>query len=408
MNHRSRDSRRQPAVSGLLVFAALAAVVLPSQADAQFTGSASATGQFESNSNIFNLDSGYLQPGAKDFRRGDTDYAYGVELDGKYLSGRQQFFATASTTQYEYQHLTELDHDEYKLDVGMNWVLGALVDGKLDATRTRIMVPFYNLSGESVLALSLATEQRETAQAGLQVTPVWKLEGLVFTSRIGEPVPGEPNLQLTQTSGSTSIDYQGIGNLTSGLTASYLSGSYSGTNGLNPSFDQTTLGLLAKYRHVSLTFEGQVGYTRRDSDAGIDDASGLTGLFDVKKQLTPKTSVAVKVDRVINNYFLNSGSEIDSDAGVSIDWQATYKLDVSLGYTFTYRTFPGQVYGPGDRFQVDYQEFATVGITFQPQRWLLIKPYDNVLTRQSNVIGYDFNSTIVGVSLTVLTPRKGK
>jgi hypothetical protein len=322
------------------------------------------------------------------------------------LWGRQQIYATASTKVYDYQRFTELNHNSYNVDAGLMWKLGEPLDGKLDVTRTHTMVPFFDLSG-TALALSLETEQRETVQIGLKLSSEWKVEGSAYTSRADQPISGAPNLQLTQTSGTTSIEYLGFGGLTSGLTAGYLSGDYSGSNGnLNPSYSQSTAGFLANYKHNRTTFEGQVGYSRRVSGTGSDNTSGVTGLLDFKHQLTPKTSYKVKIDRTINSYFLNSGSEIDTEAGASVDWQATYKLEGTLGYTFTYRDYPRQGNNPVGSDRVDIQEYATMGINYQPERWLRIRPYANVQTRRSTFIGGHFSSTIFGVSVTVMTPGR--
>lgn len=406
VNHCSCRKGRQSVASGLLICAALAALALPIQAHAQFTGKASATGQFESNSNVFALQSGFAQPGTNDFHRSDTYLAYGAEFDGRYLWSRQQFYATASTKESNYQRFTELDHNDYKVDAGLIWKLGERLDGKLDVNRTHSMVPFLDLSGSGLL-LSLVTEQRETAQIGLKLGSDWKIEGSAYTSKTEQPVAGAPNLQLTQNSGTTSIEYLGIGGLTSGLTVGYLSGDYSEGNGtLNPSFSQTTAGFLAKYRLSRTTLDGQVGYSRRASSNGTDNTSGFTGLFDFTHQLTPKTSFTAKIDRMINSYVLNSGSEIDTEAGASLIWQATYKLAVSPGYTFSYRDFPRQGNNPVGSDRVDIQEYMTLKIDYQPQRWLLIKPYINVQTRRSTFIGGHFSSTIFGVFVTVSTPDR--
>lgn len=408
VNYCSCRKVRQSVASGLLICTAFAALALPIRAHAQFTGKASATGQFESNSNVFALESGFAQPGTNDSRRSDTYFSYGAGFDGIYLWGRQQIYATASTKEYDYQRFTGLNHNDYKVDAGLIWKLGEPLDGKLEVTRTHTMVPFFDLSG-SALALSLVTEQREAVQVGLKLSSEWKLEGSAYTSKADQPIPNAPNLQLTQTSGTTSIEYLGIGGLTSGLTAGYLSGDYSGSNGnLNSSYSQSTAGFLANYKHNRTTFEGQIGYSRRVSSTGSDNTSGLTGLLDFKHQLTPKTSFKVKIDRTINSYFLNSGSEIDTEAGANVDWQATYKLAASLGYTFTYRDFPRQGNNPVGSDRVDIQEYATMKIDYQPQRWLLIRPYANVQTRRSTFIGGHFSSTIFGVSVTVMTPDRRK
>jgi hypothetical protein len=404
VNHCSCRYRGRNLASALLICSALAGLALPIRAHAQFTGKASATGQFESNSNVFDLSSG-LEPPGNNGRRSDTYFAYGADFDVNYSWGRQVFFATASTKEYNYQHFSDLNHNDYNVDTGLAWKLGGIWDGKLEVTRTHTMVPFSDLSG-SALELSVLTEQRETAQIGVKLFSDWKIEASGYTSKDEEPIALAPNLQLTQNSGTASLEYFGFGGLTSGLTATYLSGDYRNTNGTeNPSFDQTTVGLLAKYKLSRTTFDGQLGYSRRNSATGTDNTSGLTGLFDWKQQLTPKTSFTVKVDRMINSYFLNSGSEIDTEAGAIIDWQATYKLGVSVGYTFTYRFFPGQGNNPVGSDRTDIQELATMTINYQPQRWLQIKPYANVTTRRSTFIGGHFSQNIFGVSV-IVTPYR--
>jgi hypothetical protein len=389
---------RRPLVT--LICTAIAALMSPIQAYAQFAGKASATAQFEDNSNVFDLQAGAAPPQINGFARSDTFLAYGAEVDGTYQWSRQQFYATAGATQFEYQHFTALSHSDYKVDGGWNWALGELLDGKLDSTRTRTMVPFYGLS-VSDLTLSLATEQRETAQINLKLHSRWKIEGSGFTSRTDEPIPQAPDLTLTQSSAAVAIEYMGVGPLTSGLTAGYLSGDYGGSM-LNPSFRQSTVALLADYKRYRMTFEGQAGYTHRVSVTGGENTSAFTGLLALKEQLTPKTGFTFKVDRVVNNYIPISSLEIDTDAGAGVDWQATYKLRVSLGYTFTYRAYP-QLTANGV-FQVDYQQYATMGINYQPQRWLLIRPYANLQTRRSNFVSRDFSANVIGVAVTASAP----
>lgn len=406
VDHCFGNVRQSVAFCGL-IWIALAALALPIRAQAQFAGGASATVQYESNSNVFDVPSGYSPPGVNDFRRSDTYFAYGAELDGSYKWSRQELFGTLYTKEFNYQHYTDLDHNDYKIDGGLNWKLGELWDGKLEVARTRNMVPFYDLSG-APLALSVVTEQKDSAVVGLKVSPEWRLEGSASISKADEPVPTAPDLQLTQKTGSMSLEYLGIAGLTSGLTAGYLSGDYDGTNGtINPSFRQETAAFLANYKLARTTVEGQIGYSRRTSDTGIDNTSGLTGLIDFKQQLTPKTSVTAKIERTINSYFLNSGSEIDTNASVGVYWQTTYKLAVSADYTFSYRNYPGQGNNPVGSDRVDIQETMDLGIVYQPQRWLMIRPYANVNTRRSTFIGGHFSSSVYGVSVTV-TPYKLK
>jgi len=91
---------------------------------------------------------------------------------------------------------------------------------------------------------------------------------------------------------------------------------------------------------------------------------------------------------------------------VAVNWQATYKLGVSLGYTFGYREFPNQGNNPVGSNRTDIQETANMGIDYRPQRWLTIRPYATVQTRRSTFIGGHFSQNIFGVSVTIKTPER--
>ena len=375
---------------------------------AQFVGSASATGQFESNSNVFALASGQSEPGAGG-RRADTFFAYGASFDAKYLWGVQEFYGSARSSEYTYQHFTELNHNDYNLDAGLNWKLDTLLDGRLDVARTHMMVPFFDLLGGASV-LSLQTEQRETAQIGLPFASVWRIEAAGYTRKLEEPILGAPDLQLTENSGSTTLNYLGVAGLTGGLTAGYLSGDYTGAEETqNPSYHQYTTGLVAKYKLGGRTsFDGQVGYSERGSANGVDNISGVTGALSFTDQLTPKTGLTLKLDRQINSYVTTSSSEIDTDGSIAVNWQATFKLNVYAAYTYSYRKFPDQNNNPVGTDRVDIQQYVTLSVDYRPQRWLVLKPYANVQKRISTFIGGDYNSTVFGISVIVQTPQRGR
>lgn len=405
MNHYSRGTGGSRVVAWSTAFAALALLALPCKVQAQFTGKAAVTGQFESNSNVFDINTGAPLPvSLASTAKSDTYYAYGARFDLDYLLGRQRFFASAGTTEFNYQRHTQLDHDDYRLDAGLDWTLTSLLNGKIDVTRTRAMVPFDDLRGTS---LSLETMQREEAEADYTITPEWRLEGSGYRSKLDEPLPDTPDLSLAETSGKVTLRYLGITRFTAGGFVGYTSGSYEGTVGtINPDYHQEVAGITTTFRSPRTLYEGQLGYSRRNSTDGTDNTSGVTGQLRFRRQLTEKTSATFEVGRSIQSYLLNTGSEIDSSAGVSAEWQATYKLAVTLGYTYTYRDYPGQGNNPVGSERVDIQSVALLRIEYRPRPWLIIKPYANLQWRISNYIGGEFNATIFGVSFTVQTPEK--
>ena len=153
---------------------------------------------------------------------------------------------------------------------------------------------------------------------------------------------------------------------------------------------------------------GNIGYTDRSSPsagAALNDISGLTGVLDYKNQVTGKSSVEVSLQRLINSYITNLGSEIDNIAALTLNWQATYKLDVAVLYSWDYAQFPGQGDNPPGSDRIDHVQNAGFRITYQALRWLVIKPYANYLTRSSNLTDASFDAAIAGINVTVQWQR---
>jgi len=398
------DLARRVNLRGLRLCGPLGALLLPVIAHAEFVGRAAASTQFESNSNVFDQ-SGGLQgrPSAS-----DTYYAYGAELAGVYVFGRQNLYARAETKQFEYQRFSQLDHNDYRIVTQFVWKLFNNLDGLIGQTRSHTMVPFLDLGGDQT-GLSISVQQREVAQFNWKVNSDWRFEGVGNRSSTEQPIDGAPNLQLVETAGTGTLKYLGIGRFTSGVSAGYLSGGFSGATNIqnntrttSPSYHQSHASWVASFESKRSNFEGEIGYTTRGSSAGSDSTSGLTGLLDFTYNLTPKTAWRVKVDRAVSSFVLNSGSEIDTDGSVGINWRPSYKLFTSLDYTYSYRDYPGQGDTPGTN-RIDHQQFAIFSLTYQPKRWLLIHPYANWQVRHSNFAGRDSDSTVFGISLTLQT-----
>jgi hypothetical protein len=383
-----------------LWLSALSWVLLPASARAELTTTVAVTGQYESNSNVYDLQHGYPVPATNDYQHSDTDYAYGGIIQLRYLWSQQAFYASATGHDYRYDHFTQLDHSDYKLNGGLDWKLGSILDGNIDVLRSKTMVPFTDVT-QSLLALE--TEQRESGKIGLLFASDWRVEGSGYTRMVMEPLVGSPNLQLTESSGIVAFKFIGNAGLTAGLDGGYLSGDYAGAVATdNPSYRQTMVGLVANYDASGhSTFLGQAGYSHRTSGTGIDNASGPTGELDYTNQLTAKTSVKLGLNRVINSYIFNTGSEIDTNATVTVNWQATYKLGVIAGYVWTYRELPGQGNAPVGSDRFDHVQFVSLNLDYEALRWLAIKPYASVLTRNSDFVGGGFNATVYGISATV-------
>ncbi len=417
MNQRYGRRSSSHAVPRLLALLAIASVLVPLAAHAQLAVKASADAQYESNSNVFNLSSQNPQLGPTVSRRDDDYFGYGANLDLDYKLGRQLFTFSAGGSRYDYQHLTRLNHEDYRVSGGLNWTATSLVNGTIDVSRVRSMVPFYDLSGQTNLSLqttlSLQTAQREQASMNVTLSPRWSISGNAYSNRTDEPLPQAPDLSVTDSGGQITLGYRGTARFVAGVFAGYQTGSYDGTTpvvspaaGGSPDYHQIQAGLTSSYTSPRTTYSGQLGYSRRTSDAQTDSTAAIIGQVSLTERLTPKTSLVFTAGRSIQNYLLNTGSEVDSTLGLSADWNATSKLAVTLGYTYTYRDFPRQGNNPVGTDRVDIQSIAVLGINYQLRPWISINPYANVAWRISNFVGGDFNSTVYGLRVTVQRPLK--
>ena len=382
--------------------------LLPLPAVAQVSMTLAAIGQYEYNSNVFDLAPGatYVGLGPQP-RRFDTDFKYGGFYDIKDQLSQQTLFADLDYYQYNYDYYTDLDHHEYRLDGGWNGTFASIWNGNFEVVRSYSMIPFLDVFEPT---LQISTEQRELGGLGLQFLPSWRIEGSGYTRDTTWPQPGEPNLALHESEGQTALKYVGTAGWTSGLSGTYVSGYYTGSAepALNPSYRQVSGALVANYMSARSSLLGNIGYTDRSSPgagAALNDISGLTGVLDYKNQVTGKSSVEVSLQRLINSYITNLGSEIDNVAALTLNWQATYKLDVAVLYSWDYAQFPGQGDNPPGSDRIDHVQNAGFRITYQALRWLVIKPYANYLTRSSNLTDASFDAAVAGINVTVQWQR---
>jgi hypothetical protein len=411
VNHCLCRSVRQFVTSGLLIGAAGAALWVPEQARAQLSGVGSVNVQYENNSNLYAFPARTADNSTP--TRAES-ISYGAAFEAAYDFGRQQLYGWGRTAKYDYLGLSELNHTEYTIGAGLKWQLTSILDGNVTASRTHGMVPFLDLQGSRTL--SLQTAQAEGGTIGLTLDSNWRIEGAGSTSKSTQSqgtvlsaqnqqvvVPQLANQDLTQNAGSISAKYIGLGPFTTGITFGYQTGD--DPNGVvgaatDASYHQSSAAFTAAYKLARTTFDGQVGYTTRTSDGLNGSTSGVTGSVAFSDQLTPKTSFTVSAGRAIQTLYLNLGSEVDTTAGVGVTWQATPRTSAAFNYGFVYRAFPGEAQGGTKNYPVNYEHNANIAVSYQALRWLVVRPYANVLLRSSNVSGAGFNSNAFGVTLT--------
>jgi hypothetical protein len=368
------------------------------------TTSFTAAGQFEHDSNVFDLQKGFAPPGFPlSTRHSDSWYSASGTGSTKYDWSGQTLYADLSGSHSSYNYFSELDHYEYKLDAGWKGEFAGIWNASLQGTRDQAMVPFLELN-EPILSIS--TQTRGDAGFGVHFLPSWRLEGSGFQRTVTWPLPGTPDLKLEESEGQLALEYVGTARLASGLSVAYLSGQVSGAANalLNPSYRQPSASFVVHYADETSTLDAEAGYSERKSPgarSAINSTSGGSGRISYLNKLTGKTSLNLVVARAFNAYLTNSGTEIDNTAMLSVLWQATFKIGVTAAYAYDYSQFPGQGNAPVGGNRGDHVQTTSLKIDYAALRWLGIDAYAKYQTRASNLIGGNFDGSIVGVDVAL-------
>lgn len=420
-----------PSASLLLLAAAL---LYPLGAHAQLKESVYAAGQYQYDTNVFDLQRGFQNL----YGLSDYYYAYGAGLVLNEQISQQNLYLRGSDTEYAYHRFSQLTHNEYNVNGGWLWKIGQDVNGSIDVLRTRTMVPFTEVIS---VVMSLETDQRENASVGFLFTPEWRIDLNGYRDEVREPLPaqGEPNLKFNDTGGGALISFLGAGEWVANANVTYQHGGFEGaapaapiprlphtfflpsldvgtgiplpgtpTGFFGPAYNQwaesvgTTYSPAGQGAGVS-TFDLAIGHTQRTSPFGVNNESGVTGHLDYNRQLTGKTSVSLALDRDVLTYIAAAGGVISNSGALNGLWKATYKTSFSVGYDLVYVQLPEQ--GPVGTMRHDRLQFATFAIDYRAAPWLAIRPYANYQTRTSNLYGANFNASIFGVSVLIEWPQ---
>jgi hypothetical protein len=355
--------------------------------------------EIERNTNIFDLPkSGGTPVGRNGPTFADTFFDTRAGIEGTYLLDNQKFFGTAEFRHFNYDNFTDLNHNEELFDGGVNWKLARNVDGLFEYRHEQRIVQFQDLAASTTLILE--TENNVTASVNVNLTPEWRLESLARDHHLSSPRNDVPGLSLHEDSIREGLKYLGVANLAAGVEAEYLDGKYNHDPlALNPNYHQITAAFAATYVISGLTnFTGDLGYSRR-ADPSNSGLSGVTGSIVYRHSMTGKTSVNVQVSRALNTYVTTGGNEIDTSAGATVNYQATYKILVRAGYSYTDSKFPGTPNGAATIDRADHLQFATLDLTYQVLHWLSIRPYARYQARHSNLETFTFDGNVIGVEL---------
>lgn len=364
-----------------------------------------ASGRTLYDSNVFALSSAnqaVLQNG--DPRRSDTVFRYAAGADASFLWNRQEVYGFAEGRRFNYLHFNQLDHDEYTLSGGSNWVISNALGGSVNYRQDRRMASFAD---RTTTQLEMEAERTLLARLDVKVSDEWRLDGGFKLHGLDSPLPGFPLFALDEHSGNMRIRYVGRGKLGVGLYTEYLEGDYRGVPD-EGRFRQATAELTSTYAVSGLSdFDAKVGYSQRKSQIEQGgDVSGLAGTLAYKRSFTGKTSGNVQIFRRINSYVAGATSVVETGATVALRWQPSSTISVSPDYSWIETGYRGTS-APGSSFpsRRDHYQTAGISINYEARSWLSIRAFGQAQDRNSNIVLDSFNESQIGIEFVLRRSR---
>ncbi|HXC07889.1 MAG TPA: hypothetical protein VNV61_03080 [Steroidobacteraceae bacterium] len=391
-----RDVCKTCLLPGLATLASAFAPAGP--ALAQLTVNPYVDERFEHDSNVFraeNAQTNFLNFG--DATLADTDLRSVVGMDGTYLWSQQKLTATLEGRRFDYDHFTDLDHNEYLGDVAFDWKMTRLFDGLIEARQEQLMAPFA--LGNST-QLTIDVDRKISATLNMNIHTDWRVETGVYSHDLKSPLQSFPDFEERETGTHLAVLNRAVTNLSYGISLDHIAGVFENAPDVGD-YNQTTADLTMKYTASALTsLNAAVGYTKRTQTDNVNSAGGVTGQFGYSRQLTGKTSITVQFTRALNSYLAAGGSEIDTGGSIGLNWQATYRLDVVVSGGYMHSQFIGQIIPGSDaNGRVDNSPTGSLNVNYQILRRLRLKAYLNRQSRSSNIDIYNFSDTTAGIEV---------
>ncbi len=372
--------------------------VLPGAALGQATFNPYVSAQVEHDSNVFRVPDSQT---ATQFYGGptlaDTDFRYIAGATGTYLWSLQKLSGTIEGRHITYDHFTFLDHSEYLANLQLDWKVASLLDGIVQARQEHLAAYFADRQSPT---LEVDTDRNIVGKLNLKFRTDWRLETGVNFHTYESPLQFYPDFTEHETGTHLGVSYLGIANLTYGVGVDHISGNFTHAVGVGP-YTQTSAEARMTYVITGLTtFNGALGYTRRNQSADESSLGTVTGLLKYQRQLTGKTLLTAQLQRAVYSYAASAGSEIDSTASLAADWQATYKLGVGLKFAYTRSTYVGSaIPGAVVNGRTDTSPAESLNVTYQALRNLQVKGYFNAQSRHSNVFLDRYDDNTVGIQV---------
>ncbi len=351
-----------------------------------------ALGGFEHQSNALATSTG---------SQSDTVRYAGVGLRADRRYGLQRLRADVEANTYRYNNHSELDYSVFNYALAWDWSVTTKWHGVLSADRKQ----YQEVTTDPVSFASRVgkrTEESEGADAIYELGAAWRLLAGVAHTQSTSTQPATWDASPSVNSARVGVGYE-FGSGTK-IFAHYRQG--------NGSYKDPTAGAAQgdfrdRETDVQLTwpitakttFDGRIGYLKRDNDtAKQSDFSGAVGNAAVNWDITGKTRLMGGYARDLSTAGFGAGGYVASDRFyLSPIWKATAQIALNLRYEHVARDWKSVPAGSAQAGRNEKLNVWSAGVDWEPRRWLAVSGYVRS-EKQSSNLNAGYRNTVYGAA----------
>lgn len=365
----------------------------------------------EHDSNVFrfrNSDDALAQRGER--KRDDTLMSYRAGLTSNYTFGLQTFKLDASGGKYEYDRFSELDYEGHDVSGILDWQLGSLLKGSLEASDKRDLQGFETITDS--IDRSMRDETEASLIAKLRLFQDWELRPRGRIARARYSLDTTRQQDLDEDEVALALSYLGRASLTVGLEGVLTQGEFirrdEAEEGSVQEYDQSTLQLVGRWQPSPASWvDYTLGATKRENEGlNVDDDSAVVGSLGVTRNISEKTSLNANLSRAIFSAQREGESSIVS-TGVNVGglWKATTYITLN-GYAYhQWETYQDSSLGDGEiGDREDKVKGVQVSLVYAPRRWINITPAAGWVDRTSDFVNEEYDAFQASLELKLLFP----
>lgn len=320
----------------------------------------------------------------------------GVKVDRSY--SLQHFRLDAEAANYRYSNLSHLNYSTINYSAGWDWKFTPRLHGVLSAERRQFRDIGDTVAGQ--LEIGRRTERAELFEGIYDIDGAWRALAGVSHSSSSTTVPTSWDASPSIRSARVGAGYEFASGSSIYARLRRGDGEYRAplTPGAPADFSETEADAALKWILTGKTsLEAQLGHLKRTHDSAPQrDFSGPVGRATVTWDATGKTTVVAGVLRYLSSSGLDTGGHVESTRWfVGPVWKATAHTSFNARYDRTSRDWRDVVAGLSETGRRDVIETTSVGVEWEPRRFVTVTGSVRGERVKSNLVGTSYRNTAV-------------